>query len=139
MIEAGPRLAIGVDVGGSGIKTAVVDVDSGLLASERLRVPTPTPSTPEAVIASIGRLVKRLVEGHAARRRRSRSASALPGVAIGGMIKTAANIDAGWVDFPVVERLGQASSAVRSPSSTTRTPPGSPRCASGWARTSPGS
>ena len=42
------RLAIGIDVGGSGIKAAVVDVDTGRLISERLRVPTPVPSTPEA-------------------------------------------------------------------------------------------
>ena len=62
MTEASPRLAIGVDVGGSGIKTAVVDIETGQLVSERLRVPTPRPSTPEAVIASIGRLVKRLVK-----------------------------------------------------------------------------
>ena len=40
------RLAIGIDVGGSGIKAAVVDVDTGRLISERLRVPTPVPSTP---------------------------------------------------------------------------------------------
>ena len=41
--------AIGVDVGGSGIKAAVVDIDTGELRSERLRVPTPTPSTPDKV------------------------------------------------------------------------------------------
>jgi polyphosphate glucokinase len=101
------RLAIGVDVGGSGIKTAVVDIDTGALVSERLRVATPVPSTPEAVIASIGRLVKRLAKAT------SIPADApvgvgLPGVAIDGVIKTAANIDPGWVDFPVVERLGTA-------------------------------
>ena len=59
---ASPGRAIGVDVGGSGIKTAVVDIETGQLVSERLRVPTPTPSTPDAVIASIGRLVKRLAK-----------------------------------------------------------------------------
>ena len=53
------RLAIGIDVGGSGIKAAVVDVDTGRLISERLRVPTPVPSTPELIIASISRLVRR--------------------------------------------------------------------------------
>ena len=58
---ADPRLAIGVDVGGSGVKAAVVDVDEGRFVSDRLRVPTPVPSTPDKVSASIGRLVKRLV------------------------------------------------------------------------------
>ena len=47
------------DVGGSGIKAAVVDVDEGRFGSDRLRVPTPVPSTPDKVSASIGRPVKR--------------------------------------------------------------------------------
>ena len=55
-------LAVGVDVGGSGIKAAVVDTTTGQLVSERLRVPTPTPSTPDRVSASIGRLVRRLAK-----------------------------------------------------------------------------
>ena len=98
------RLAIGVDVGGSGIKTAVVDIDRGTFVSERLRVPTPMPSTPEKVSASIGRLVRRL----------SKEANlaadvpvgvGLPGVAINGRLATAANIDPAWVDFPIADRL----------------------------------
>jgi polyphosphate glucokinase len=105
VIEPG-GVAIGVDVGGSGIKTAVVDVVTGTLISVRLRVPTPTPSTPEAIGASIGRLVKRLAKTNGL----SQSVPVgvgLPGVAIGGVIKTAANIDPAWVEYPVVERLGK--------------------------------
>ena len=56
------RIAIGVDVGGSGIKAAVVDVEAGRFRSERIRVATPQPSTPDAVVASVGRVVKRLVK-----------------------------------------------------------------------------
>ena len=101
---ASGHFAIGVDVGGSGIKAAVVDVDAGLLRSARLRVATPNPSTPEAVIATIGRLVKRLVkEGGLAST--TPVGVGLPGVTIEGRVKTASNIDAGWVDFPVVERM----------------------------------
>jgi polyphosphate glucokinase len=100
------RIAIGVDVGGSGIKAAVVDVESGRLRSERLRVPTPSPSTPEAVLASISRLVKRLVKasglGDA-----TPVGIGLPGVTVDGRLMTAANIDPGWVEFPVVERIGR--------------------------------
>ncbi len=40
---ASGRIAIGVDVGGSGIKAAVVDVEAGLFRSERIRVATPEP------------------------------------------------------------------------------------------------
>jgi polyphosphate glucokinase len=98
------RIAIGVDVGGSGIKAAVVDVEAGRFRSERLRVATPNPSTPEAVTASIARLVKRLAKSSGLGDK-TPVGIGLPGVAIGGVLKSAANIDPGWIDFPVVERL----------------------------------
>jgi polyphosphate glucokinase len=98
------RIAIGVDVGGSGIKAAVVDVESGRFRSERLRVPTPNPSTPDKISASIGRLVRRLAKST----RIADSAPVgvgLPGVAIDGRLVTAANIDPAWADYPIVDRL----------------------------------
>lgn len=103
---ASGRIAIGVDVGGSGIKAAVVDVESGRLRSLRHRVPTPNPSTPEAVLDSINRMTKRLARetglGDA-----TPIGIGLPGVTIDGILKTAANIDPGWVDFNVVERMSR--------------------------------
>jgi polyphosphate glucokinase len=101
------RLAIGVDVGGSGIKAAVVDIDAGRFASERLRVVTPNPATPEAVIASIGRLVKRLAKANGLGATTPVGVG-LPGVAMDNTLMTAANIDAGWIGFPVVERMRKA-------------------------------
>jgi len=103
---AGPH-AIGVDVGGSGVKAAVVDTGTGLLLSERLRVPTPTPSTPEKVGATIGRLVRRLVksEGLAAD---IPVGVGLPGVAMDGRLRTAANIDPTWVDYPIADKLSKS-------------------------------
>ena len=101
---ANSRIAIGIDVGGSGIKAAVVDVEAGRLRSERLRVLTPNPSTPDAVLASASRLIKRLAKssglGDA-----TPVGMGLPGVTIDGVLKSAANIDPSWIDFPVVERL----------------------------------
>ena len=105
---ASSRIAIGVDVGGSGIKAAVVDVEAGRFRSERHRVPTPTPSTPDAVLASINRLVKRLAK-ETGTGESTPVGIGLPGVTIDGVLKTAANIDPGWVDFPVVERMGRMS------------------------------
>lgn len=104
---SGARLAIGVDVGGSGIKTAVVDIGAGTFASERHRVVTPSPSTPEAVIASISRLVRRLIktEGLPAN---TPVGVGLPGVTLGGILMTAANIDPAWQGFPAAERLSRA-------------------------------
>lgn len=101
------RIAIGVDVGGSGIKAAVVDVEAGRFRSERLRVATPNPSTPEAVTASIARLVRRLAKSSGLGPS-TPVGIGLPGVAIDGVLKSAANIDPAWIDFPVVERLTRA-------------------------------
>ncbi|MDO5727836.1 MAG: ROK family protein, partial [Bowdeniella nasicola] len=41
--------AFGIDIGGSGIKGAPVDLTAGDFAAERLRIPTPQPSTPKAI------------------------------------------------------------------------------------------
>jgi polyphosphate glucokinase len=101
---ASGRIAIGVDVGGSGIKAAVVDVEAGRFRSDRLRVATPSPSTPDAVTASIARLVRRLAKSSGLGPA-TPVGIGLPGVAIDGVLKSAANIDPLWIDFPVVERL----------------------------------
>jgi polyphosphate glucokinase len=99
--------AVGVDVGGSGIKAAVVDVASGLLISERLRIPTPTPSTPERVSASISRLVRRLARANDIPVDAPVGVG-LPGVAVDGRLLTAANIDPAWVEYPIAEKLSKA-------------------------------
>ncbi|HKF86297.1 MAG TPA: ROK family protein [Candidatus Limnocylindrales bacterium] len=95
---AGLRVAIGVDVGGSGIKAAAVNLDTGELLSPRHRVPTPQPSAPAAVIASIARLIKKIaaevrIDPHVA------VGVGFPAVVIDGITKSAANVDPGWVDF----------------------------------------
>jgi len=103
---ASGRIAIGIGVGGSGIKAAVVDVEAGRLRSDRLRVATPIPATPDAISASIARLVRRLVKSSGLGEG-TPVGIGLPGVAIGGVLKTAANIDPSWIDYPVVERLAR--------------------------------
>ena len=94
------RIAIGVDVGGSGIKAAAVDLESGELASERLRVPTPDPSTPQAVIASIGRLVRRVRKADGVPDD-APIGIGIPTVILDGVAKLASNIDQSWIDFGV--------------------------------------
>ncbi|HEY7937457.1 MAG TPA: ROK family protein [Candidatus Limnocylindrales bacterium] len=54
--------ALGIDIGGTGIKAAVVDVETGQLVSDRIRELTPQPPTPDAVLATVGSVVKRLTE-----------------------------------------------------------------------------
>ena len=92
------RLAIGVDVGGSGIKAALVDLDTGELISPRHRVPTPQPSAPAAVIASISRIVKK-IEHEVIFGSDVPCGVGFPAIVIGGVTKSAANVDPGWVDF----------------------------------------
>lgn len=54
------RKALGVDIGGTGIKAAIVDVDSGELLSDRLKLPTPAGGEPDAIVATVVALIDRL-------------------------------------------------------------------------------
>jgi len=100
------RVAIGIDVGGSGIKAAAVDTAEGKLVSDRLRLPTPEPSTPDAVIEAIARLVGRIES--AVGRQGLPVGVAFPAVILDGRTMTAANIDQGWVEYPAREHLERA-------------------------------
>ncbi len=103
--SAASRMAIGVDVGGSGIKVGVVDVDRGVLVGPRLRVATPQPSTPESVVPAIIRTVRRaLVEAGITRTDMSVGVG-MPAVVLDGVTKTAANIDPTWIDFDLPRHL----------------------------------
>ncbi|MHB8960980.1 MAG: ROK family protein, partial [Candidatus Limnocylindrales bacterium] len=94
----GRRVAIGVDIGGSGIKAAAVDLDTGEMLSQRHRVPTPQPSAPAAIIASVARLVKRI--GKEVELAPDTAVGVgFPGVITSGVTRTAANVDPGWLDF----------------------------------------
>jgi len=107
MSESQVPIAIGVDIGGSGIKGAAVDVATGSLAGTRIRVTTPQPSTPQACISTIARMVRRIVKELPA------AASApvgvgVPSVVVDGRTRSAANIDAGWIDFDADRAFGRA-------------------------------
>jgi polyphosphate glucokinase len=101
------RIAIGVDVGGSGIKAAAVDLDTGEFASDRVRVPTPSPSTPEAVIDTIAQLIE---HAHADPDvpRDAPLGVGIPTVVLEGVSRLASNIDKAWIDFPVAEAMTKA-------------------------------
>ncbi|MBA2315347.1 MAG: ROK family protein [Chloroflexi bacterium] len=100
------RIAIGVDVGGSGIKAAGVDLKTGQFASERIRVPTPDPSTPQAVLASIRRLVRRVLKDPDVPEDAAIGVG-VPSVVLDGVAKLASNIDPAWIDFEVEAALSQ--------------------------------
>lgn len=90
---------MGVDVGGTGIKGAVVDVQSGELLSDRVRIETPRPATPEAVRDTIVELVRQLGSD-------APVGVALPGVIDHGIFRTAANIDPAWIGTSLPELFG---------------------------------
>ena len=50
---------LGVDIGGSGIKGALVDTEQGKFVSDRIRIETPKPATPEAVAETLKELVSK--------------------------------------------------------------------------------
>ena len=83
----------GIDIGGSGIKGAPVDTATGELTRERERIPTPQPSTPQAVVATVSELLRDVPPG--------RVGVTLPSVVVDGTALTAANIDPSWVGTDV--------------------------------------
>ena len=98
-------IAIGVDVGGSGIKVGAVEVSTGNLVGSRAKVKTPQPSRPQAIVDEIVRLVERI---GAEVDELARVGVGVPSVVLDGVTKTAANIDPEWLDFPVEKVLREA-------------------------------
>jgi polyphosphate glucokinase len=88
----------GIDVGGSGIKGAPVDTDSGELLEERVRIKTPKPATPEAIVRTAVEVVREAGwEGPVG--------CGFPAVVKGGVVQTAANIDKAAIGFDLSEAL----------------------------------
>jgi polyphosphate glucokinase len=86
--------AFGVDIGGSGIKGAIVDLEKGDLATERVKYLTPDPSTPEAVAKVVAQLVNQA--GWT-----GELGATFPAVIKDGVAKTAANVDKRWIGTDV--------------------------------------
>ena len=90
----------GIDVGGSGIKGAPVDTQTGKLVAERIRVKTPRPATPEAIVATAVEVVRRSGwDGPVG--------CGFPAVVKDGVVRTAANIDEAAIGFDLQGRLEQ--------------------------------
>jgi len=97
---AATQIRIGVDVGGSGIKAALVDTGTGT-ASGRIRHVTPQPATPDAVAETVANLVNELgIDGPIG--------CTLPAVVVGGTVRTAAHIDDSWIGTHAAAVIGRA-------------------------------
>ena len=101
------QLALGIDFGGTGIKAALVDVQTGGLVSNRIRITTPQPSTPEAVGATIAKLVANITKEHPIPDS-TPVGLGLPGVVKNGVTMTAANIDKAWIGASAENVVGAA-------------------------------
>lgn len=85
---------LGIDIGGSGIKGAIVDTATGELKYERIRLVTPQPATPEAVAQTLKELVDQI--GY-----KGPIGCGFPARVINGEVLTAANIDKSWINVKV--------------------------------------
>jgi polyphosphate glucokinase len=91
MTTKGSGSPVGIDFGGSGIKGAPVDVTKGEFIAERVRIDTPSPSTPDAVAAVFVQLRGSFPECDGS------VGVTVPGVVTHGVVHSAANIDEHWI------------------------------------------
>jgi len=97
-VSGGSMNVFGIDIGGSGIKGAPVDTQSGELLEERVRIKTPKPATPEAIVrTAVGVIREAGWEGPVG--------CGFPAVVKDGVVQTAANIDKAAIGFDLSEAL----------------------------------
>jgi polyphosphate glucokinase len=95
--------AFGIDIGGSGIKGAPVDLTTGEFAAERVRVPTPESSTPDAVARVVAQVVASfdLPDDVPV-------GVTFPAVVQHGVARSAANVDKSWIGTNIEDVVGRA-------------------------------
>lgn len=98
-------VALGIDIGGSGIKGAPVDLTTGNLLAPRVKIETPAVSTPAAVATIVDQIADSFTEQLP---KDAPIGVTIPGVVQHGVVRTAANIDKGWIDAPGQQIFSQA-------------------------------
>ncbi|MFJ3092455.1 polyphosphate--glucose phosphotransferase [Streptomyces hydrogenans] len=91
----------GVDIGGSGIKGAPVDLKRGALTEERHKILTPQPATPQDVAGRVAEVVEHFAWT-------GPIGVTFPGVVTGSTVRTAANVDASWIGTDAGALIGEA-------------------------------
>ena len=92
------RCGFGVDVGGSGIKGGIVDLDTGRLVGDRYKLATPIPATPDEVAKTVAAVVDEF--GWT-----GPLGVTYPGVITDGVARTAANVDTSWIGVNVRDAI----------------------------------
>ena len=93
--------ALGIDIGGTGMKAAPVDLDTGKFLADRLKIATPQPAAPGAVAG----VAEKLVEAFSWS---GPIGVTFPGVVINGVTRTAANLDKAWIGLDARSLLSKA-------------------------------
>ena len=94
-------IKFGIDIGGTGIKGAPVDLEKGTLTGDRYRLLTPKPATPDAVADEVAQIVKHFGYQGAV-------GCTFPGVVKHGVVQTAANVDKSWIGVDARARFEDA-------------------------------
>jgi polyphosphate glucokinase len=89
-------LAIGVDVGGSSIKCALIDLQTGQFAGERFSTPTPAQGSTDSLLDALASVVAKVPGDHAV-------GLAFPSVIRAGTVRTAANLNKAWIGQPLAQ------------------------------------
>ena len=104
-------VAIGIDIGGTGIKGGIVDLTRGKLIGDRFRIDTPKPATPAAVAEVVAQIVEELSSREDAPAADTPVGVTFPAIIHHGVARSAANVDKSWigtdVDSLLTERLGR--------------------------------
>jgi polyphosphate glucokinase len=93
--------ALGIDIGGSGIKAAPVDAATGKLLADRQKLATPRPARPEAVADVVRQLITSFDWSGPV-------GITFPGVVADGVTRTAANLDAAWIGLDAGSLFAEA-------------------------------
>ena len=93
------NLGVGVDVGGSSIKCALIDLETGLFVSERFSTPTPAQNSTDELLAALAQVVAKIPGEHPI-------GVAFPSVIIGGTVHTAANLNKAWIGQSLAKLAG---------------------------------
>lgn len=98
------KTGFGIDIGGSGIKGAPVDLEAGDFATDRFRIPTPQPATPVAVAETVAQVID-----HFDVPAEVPIGVTFPAVVLHGVAMSAANVDASWIGTNIEEVVAEAS------------------------------
>jgi len=93
--------ALGIDIGGTGIKAAPVDLETGTFAADRVKIATPRPAVPDAVAEVVEKLVATFSWT-------GPIGCTFPGVVMNGVTRTAANLDPAWINLDARSLLSKA-------------------------------